>query len=50
MVDIVNGLLLRDNQVRSANRLYPITWSFPGGNAEVGETLEQALTRELSEE
>lgn len=55
MVDIVNGLLLRNDQVlmarRCANRrLYPGKWSFPGGHVEEGETLEQALTRELIEE
>jgi len=55
MTDIVNGLLLRDDQVlmarRNANRrLYPGTWSFPGGHVETGETLEQALIRELAEE
>ena len=55
MVDIVNGLLLRDGQVLMARRcasrrLYPNTWSFPGGHVEEGETIEQALTRELLEE
>lgn len=55
MVDIVNGLLVRNGQVlmarRCANRrLYPNTWSFPGGHVETGETLEQALQRELFEE
>jgi len=55
MTDIVNGLLLRNRQVlmarRSATRRnYPNTWSFPGGHVEEGETIEHALTRELSEE
>ncbi|HCQ67522.1 MAG TPA: NUDIX hydrolase [Rhodobacteraceae bacterium] len=55
MTDIVNGLLLRDQQVLMAHRSvqrknYPGTWSFPGGHVEVGETLAQALRRELSEE
>jgi len=55
MTDIVNGLLLRKGEVLMARRcagrrLYPDTWSFPGGHVEEGETLEQALTRELLEE
>lgn len=55
MTDIVNGLLLRNDRVlmarRSAKRrLYPNTWSFPGGHVEAGETFEQALIRELVEE
>ena len=55
MTDIVNGLLVREKQVLMARRSpsrqnYPDTWSFPGGHVEDGETIEQALTRELSEE
>lgn len=55
MTEIVNGLLLRDQEVllarRSPMRLnYPGTWSFPGGHVEDGESHEQALKRELSEE
>lgn len=55
MADIVNGLLLRDGKVLIAHRSpqrrnYPNTWSFPGGHVEEGETLEQALRRELTEE
>lgn len=55
MTDIVNGLLVRDQHVLMAHRsplrrTYPGTWSFPGGHVEDGETLEQALQRELHEE
>ncbi|MEJ2028602.1 MAG: NUDIX domain-containing protein [Maritimibacter sp.] len=55
MTDIVNGLLLRGREVLMAHRSplrknYPGSWSFPGGHVEHGETLEQALKRELSEE
>ena len=55
MIDIVNGLLVRDQEVLMAHRSpsrsnYPGTWSFPGGHVEDGETLEDALRRELLEE
>lgn len=55
MDDIVNGLLLRQSRVlmvrRSAQRsTWPGCWSFPGGHVESGESLNQALIRELSEE
>jgi 8-oxo-dGTP diphosphatase len=52
---IVNALLTRDRTVLLARRgphrvAYPNRWSFPGGHVEVGETLDEALTRELREE
>lgn len=55
MPDIVNGILIADGQIllalRSVHRqAYPGTWSFPGGHVENGETLAEALARELGEE
>ncbi len=52
---IVNALLVRDGAVlltkRSpAKRVYPDTWSFPGGHVEQGEALDDALVREVGEE
>jgi mutator protein MutT len=55
MRDIVNGVLTRRGAVLLARRsparsTYPGLWSFPGGHVEDGETLVEALARELREE
>jgi mutator protein MutT len=55
MVDIVNAVMLHRHRVLLAKRSigrrsYPGLWSFPGGHVEPGESLEQALHRELGEE
>lgn len=52
---IVNAVLVRGGTVLLAKRgahraAYPGSWSFPGGHAEPGETLEAALVREVGEE
>ncbi len=52
---IAVGLLNREDHIllgkRAAHRLaYPGVWDLPGGHMEAGETIEQALARELREE
>ncbi|MDR0659357.1 MAG: NUDIX domain-containing protein [Prevotellaceae bacterium] len=56
-VDYVVGALVIDNkgrifvQRRTPNRkLFPGCWDIVGGHVEVGETLEEALRREIQEE
>ena len=51
----MNGVLLEAGRVflvRRApwRRIFPGTWSFPGGHVEASETPEAALLRELEEE
>ncbi len=46
----VRLLLVRDNQVLMVEHVYEDSWYLPGGMVERGETLEQAVRREASEE
>jgi 8-oxo-dGTP diphosphatase len=55
VVDVAVGVLLQaDGQFlltsRPEGKVYAGYWEFPGGKLEVGESVEQALRRELQEE
>lgn len=53
-IDVVAAIIWRDGKFLSAERPagkdYAGWWEFPGGKVEIGESLEDALARELQEE
>ena len=52
-IEVVAAIIIRDGKVFTTQRGYgefKDGWEFPGGKMEVGETMQQALERELREE
>ena len=52
-IEVVAAAIIQDGKVLAAQRgygNYKDWWEFPGGKVEAGETLQQALQREIREE
>lgn len=53
VIHVVAAIIRKEDEVFATQRgygNYKDWWEFPGGKIEAGETLEQALTREIREE
>lgn len=54
VIHVAVGVILRDQHIllalRSSKQHQGGKWEFPGGKVEAGETVQQALSRELQEE
>mgnify|MGYP006279163333 FL=1 len=55
VLEVAVGILLRDDEsflmtTRPTGKVYSGFWEFPGGKLEIGESLFQAMNRELHEE
>lgn len=54
IVEVAVGVIKRENKIYISKRADDLhqggKWEFPGGKREANETIEQALSRELSEE
>jgi 8-oxo-dGTP diphosphatase len=54
MTTVVAAIIVRNSHLlicqRRKDKAFPLKWEFPGGKVETGESLADALTREISEE
>lgn len=53
-IHVVGAIIIDDNKIlcaqRGPDKSLPLKWEFPGGKIEAGESAQEALKREISEE